>query len=275
MLPIVSRKNAHHLLGVVTLPDVTRFMNKRHEVSGCRPSNRSALVPMSAGQTMGTTERHTGNDHTRRFYDRISRAYDLIADASEHAIRDVGIRTLGLSAVSECSRLDLEPVGLAAAVGRTGYVHSVDVSTGMMSVARARVESDNFRNVSLSVADARALCFCPDVFDAVFMSFTLELFDAAIPLVLDEMRRVFRQGGRLVIVAMAETAQTNPSVDVYQWLHRQWPHVVDCRPIDIVSVLQAAGFQATTAETTTIWGLPVAVVIGVEPPDVAPEDAIA
>ena len=34
VLPIVSRENAHRLLGVVTLPDVMRFMNKRREVSG-------------------------------------------------------------------------------------------------------------------------------------------------------------------------------------------------------------------------------------------------
>ncbi len=226
---------------------------------------------------MGTTERHDGDDHTRRFYDRISRAYDLIADASEHAIRDVGIRALGLSEAQRVLEVGFGTghglVGLAAAVGRTGHVHGVDVSGGMTSVARARVGSSDFRNVSLSVADARALCFCAGVFDAAFMSFTLELFDAAIPVVLDEVRRVLRPGGRLGIVAMAETAHTNPAVDLYQWLHRQWPHVVDCRPIDIVSVLQAAGFRATTAATTTIWSLPVAVVIGVKPSDVSRGDA--
>ena len=77
------------------------------------------------------------------------------------------------------------------------------------------------------------------------MSFTLELFEGAIPNVLAEVRRVLRVGGRVGIVAMADSGQTNPIIDLYEWLHQRWPHFIDCRPIDVVGVLQEAHFQAS------------------------------
>jgi ubiquinone/menaquinone biosynthesis C-methylase UbiE len=214
------------------------------------------------------TERRTVRNQTRSFYDRISRGYDLIADASEHAIRERGIRALGLSQGQRVLEIGYGTghglVSLANAVGKTGEVHGVDISSGMTAVARARIGSAGLRNVTLSVGDAGVLCFRSNVFDAAFMSFTLELFESAVPEVLAEVRRVLRNGGRLGVVAMAETRETNPMIDLYQWAHRHWPHLVDCRPIDVASVLQAASFQTETAGVSAIWTLPVVVAIGVK-----------
>jgi len=194
------------------------------------------------------------------FYDRISRGYDLIADASEHAVRERGIRALGLSDGQRVLEIGYGTghglLSLADAVGKTGQVHGVDISAGMTVVARARIRAAGVRNVTLTVGDASLLCFRPSVFDAVFMSFTLELFESAVPDVLAEVRRVLRDGGRLGVVAMAATGETNPMIDLYQWAHRHCPHLVDCRPIDVASVLQAARFQTETAAASAIWTLP-------------------
>lgn len=213
---------------------------------------------------------HQGSarDQTRRFYDRISRAYDVIADSSEHAIRDLGIRALALTHGERVLEIGCGTghglVSLAASVRETGEVHGIDISGGMMAVARERIELAGLHRVTLAIGDAGALCFKSQVFDAAFMSFTLELFDSAIPKVLAEARRVLRDGGRLGIVAMAETDRTNAMIDLYVWLHRHWPHVVDCRPIDVGGVLQAARFQTTIIVTATIWSLPVVAAIGVK-----------
>ena len=134
----------------------------------------------------------------------------------------------------------------------------------MMAVARARVRSAGLRNVTLTIGDARVLCFRSSVFDAVFMSFTLELFEEAIPNVLAEVRRVLRVGGRVGIVAMSDSGQTNAMIDLYEWLHRRWPHFIDCRPIDVVGVLQEAHFHASYSPATAIWGLPVVAAIGIK-----------
>jgi ubiquinone/menaquinone biosynthesis C-methylase UbiE len=214
------------------------------------------------------TPGQTAQNKTRAFYDRISRAYDLIADSSEHTVRDLGVQALGVSSGQRVLEIGCGTghglVSLAAAVGHTGQVHGVDISWGMMAVARTRVRSAGVRNVTLTIGDARVLCFRSSVFDAVFMSFTLELFEEAIPNVLAEMRRMLRVGGRLGVVAMSESGQTNSMIDRYEWLHRRLPHFVDCRPIDIVGVLQEAHFDARTAHVTAIWGLPVNVAIGIK-----------
>lgn len=91
----------------------------------------------------------------------------------------------------------------------------------------------------------------------VFFGFTLELFGGDMPKVLTEARRVLRTGGRLGIVAMAETKQTNPMIAVYKWPHRRLPHVVDCQPIDVPRLLRDAGFRIVAVHTATIWELPV------------------
>ena len=209
----------------------------------------------------------TVGDETRRFYDRISHSYDLLADSSEHAIREIGLQALGLSAGQRVLEIGFGTghglVSLAAAVGESGRVYGAEISRGMLSIARARIASDGLRNVRLTFGDARALCFHSRTFDAAFMSFTLELFDSEIPDVLVEIRRVLRDGGRLGVVAMVETEHTNLMIDLYQWVHRRWPHLVDCRPIDVVGLLHAAGFRTEVARMSAIWGLPVTAVIGV------------
>jgi ubiquinone/menaquinone biosynthesis C-methylase UbiE len=91
------------------------------------------------------TARRTAQGRTREFYDGISRAYDLIADSSEHAARDLGLRALGVSSGERVLEIGCGTghalVSLAGEVGPTGQVHGIDVSSGMMAVARRRVES--------------------------------------------------------------------------------------------------------------------------------------
>jgi ubiquinone/menaquinone biosynthesis C-methylase UbiE len=134
----------------------------------------------------------------------------------------------------------------------------------MMAVAQTRVKSAGQRNVTLTIGDARALCFRSDVFDAAFLRLTLELFESAIPQVLAEVQRLLRPGGRVRVVALAKESATNAVVDLYEWLHHHWPHVIDCTPIDVVRVLQVAGFRTQIDEATAIWGLPVVAAVGLK-----------
>jgi ubiquinone/menaquinone biosynthesis C-methylase UbiE len=207
---------------------------------------------------------------TRTFYDRISGAYDLIADASEGACREQGLNALDVGIGAHVLEIGFGTghaiMSLAAAVGPAGRVYGVELSRGMLNVARNRALSVNSTNVAFAIDDARALCFPDAVFDAAFMSFTLELFDPAdIPIVLAEVNRVLRPTGRLGVVGMAQTTHLNTMTEIYEWLHRHFPHFVDCRPIDIVGSLKLADFQVTRDATMFIWGLSVACAVGVKP----------
>lgn len=218
-----------------------------------------------------TASHHESN---RVFYDRISVAYDLLSDASERSARLAGLEALAVRPGERVLELGFgtgnEILDLAAKVGAGGQVCGVDISSGMLAVARQKVEAAQPSTpVDLRVADARSLPFADAGFDAAYTSFTLELFpDEDIPLVLAEVRRVLRAGGRLGVVSMATVPPGAPASALeraYVWMHRHFPHIVDCRPIDVAAVLSAAGFRVVKTIPLEIWTMPVTAAVALAP----------
>ncbi|RJP53371.1 MAG: methyltransferase domain-containing protein, partial [Anaerolineaceae bacterium] len=106
--------------------------------------------------------------------------------------------------------------------------------------------------------DAANLPFASGSFDAVFLSFVLELFDTPeIPLVLAECQRVLKPDGRICVVAMSRDKDENIPLRIYEWFHQHVPNYVDCRPIYVVKTLQESGFEISRTEHGQMWGLPV------------------
>ncbi|GAH18166.1 unnamed protein product [marine sediment metagenome] len=157
----------------------------------------------------------------------------------------------------------------------------MDISEGMRDLALARLEEAGLsQRVDLVCGDAarpvRRLVRHPDgpdglpyddaFFDAVFMSFTLELFDTPeIPAVLGQCRRVLRSGGRLGVVAMVKGEPPGIMERLYEWAHRKWPRYVDCRPIYAARVVEEAGFHLREVTRMSMWGLSGELVLGEKP----------
>jgi ubiquinone/menaquinone biosynthesis C-methylase UbiE len=210
----------------------------------------------------------------RRFYDRISSVYDTLSDSSEAACRERELQLLAPAAGERALELGFGTghglLGLARSVGGAGRVVGVDVSDGMAREARRRLEAAGLADrVELHVAAAPPLPFPDRSFDIASLSFTLELFpEATLPAVLAELQRVLRPAGRLGVVAMAtplDGEAESPLSHTYRWLHRHFPHIVDCQPIDVERFLEEAGFELRARERMSIWTLPVAIVVGVRP----------
>lgn len=201
------------------------------------------------------------------YYDRLSRWYDLLAGASERKYKQRGLQQLAAmpgervleigSGTGECL------LSLAKAVGESGQVLGLDLSPGMLSVAgRKLARAGLAERVQLDCADAARLPYADASIDAIFSSFTLELFDTPeIDLVLRECRRVLKPGGRLGIVSMDKAARPSVMSRIYVWLHRRFPRAIDCRPIYVSSAITATGFRIEAIEQMSMWGLPVAVVL--------------
>lgn len=209
---------------------------------------------------------------TQSFYDRISGAYDAISNSGEHDARVKGIEMLALqpgeavldigfgtgSAISE----------MAPYLGDGDTICGIDISPGMKEVAEKKMAEKGVKQtVKLSVGDARKLPYEDGSFDAVYMSFTLELFPAEdIPKVLAEAKRVLKPGGRFGVVGMASVKEGEKESELektYKWMHRHFPHIVDCRPINVEGAVRDAGFDITNSQRIEIWTMPVACVVGV------------
>jgi len=116
--------------------------------------------------------------------------------------------------------------------------------------------------VELRCGDAVQLPFQPECFDALFMTFTLELFDTPeIPKVLQECWRVLRREGRVCVVSLSKAGKSSWMRTLYEWGHDWFPKLLDCRPILVRQSLEEAGFQTLDAIRTSLWRLPVEIVL--------------
>jgi len=196
----------------------------------------------------------------------MSRWYDMLAGSSEQMLLVTGLEQLSVAngqVVLEIgSGTGHALVALAQAAGDSGKVFGIDISEGMLHVARKELETAGLAGrVELRLGDAAQLPFQDHFFDSVFMSFTLELFDTPeIPVVLSECRRVLRRGGRLTAVAMSKSGGGGLMLRLYEWAHEKLPKYVDCRPIFAQTALKEAGFQILTVMERSMWGLPVEIV---------------
>lgn len=204
------------------------------------------------------------HNSTRYNYDRLSRWYDWFASSEKH-FTEIGLRMLKIQPGEKVLEIGFGAgqglVALAHSAGETGKVYGIDLSEGMFQIAQAKIARAGLsRRVELRLGDAARLPFEDDFFDAIFISFTLELFDTPeIPLVLGECKRVLREDGRLGVVALEK--KDCRAVKIYEWFHARMPALVDCRPIHARKTIEAAGFELAEASEEAMWGLPVEIVI--------------
>lgn len=199
-------------------------------------------------------------------YDKMSKWYDIFARV-ERKYGRVGLQKLDVKKGEMVIEIGFGTghciLTLAQSVGNFGGVYGIDISEGMCNIAQSRVKEVGLsERVRLECGDAAKLPFEANYFDAIFMSFTLELFDTPeIPTVLYECKRVLRSNGRICVVAMSKKGKTGVMIKLYEWSHKKFPNYVDCRPIFVQKTLEVAGFQILDTTEMSMWGLPVEVVL--------------
>ena len=211
-------------------------------------------------------------EDARASYNRLSRWYDAVSGNTEKKYRDGGLEKLAAQSGETILEIGFGTghclVSLATAVGTGGRVIGLDISDGMLAIARGRLQSHGLADrVDLRLGDAANLDFLEaGTLDGVFMSFTLELFDnPEIPRVLAECRRVLKPGGRLAVVSMTKSNPPNAAVRIYEWFHEHTPNYADCRPIFARQSIEQEGFTIQDVSLSSMWGLPVEIVLAAKP----------
>lgn len=203
----------------------------------------------------------------RAAYNRMSGWYDVLTLGAENKCRHVGLELLDLKPAEAVLEIGVGTgsaiIEMARSVGNSGTVYGIDISDRMIELAQARVDKAGpGANVKLVCADAAVLPCEDDSLDAVFMSFTLELFDTPeLDPLLRQCGRKLKKAGRMCVVALSRQGPMSWGVKAYEWAHARFPNSVDCRPIYLESLLQDAGFSIVRKRACSMWGLPVEVVV--------------
>jgi demethylmenaquinone methyltransferase/2-methoxy-6-polyprenyl-1,4-benzoquinol methylase len=207
---------------------------------------------------------------TRAFYNKIAAVYDLLAERSERPIRETALDMLNALPSERMLEIGFGTghclVALARDVGEKGRIFGVDLSESMVTQAeKLLTENQMAGRVELEQADAIHLPFKANSLDGILMTFTLELFDTPeIPKVLAECRRVLKPGGRIAVAALSRLHPDGLMTAVFEWTHRHFPNLLDCRPILVSKAIEQAGFQIHKSEVKMMW-VPVEIVLACSP----------
>jgi len=199
----------------------------------------------------------------KTFYNKISPWYTFLAGASERKCWEVCLKKLHIQEGEQVLEIGFGTgdclLKIAEPVGESGRVYGIDISEGMCEITQQKVNRASLNNrVILQCHDAIPLPFDTNMFDAVIMNFTLELFDSPeIPLLLAECHRVLHLHGRIGVVSLSKKQGSNVMTKMYEQAHQWFPRFIDCRPIFVEEAVSNAGFEMEDAEELTLWGLTV------------------
>lgn len=159
-------------------------------------------------------------------FDDISPKYDLLNHLLSFGIDFSWRRKLVrlLLAGNPRSVLDVATgtadLAIAIAKAGVGAVTGVDISEKMLAIGRIKTAGQDISgSIALQVADAAALPFADNTFDAVTVAFGVRNFED-LRAGLTEMKRVLRPGGTLLILEFSHPA-TFPMKQLYGFYSRR------------------------------------------------------
>jgi phosphatidylethanolamine/phosphatidyl-N-methylethanolamine N-methyltransferase len=139
------------------------------------------------------------NDFVARVYEKLAHVYDLVFGPTLHPGRIEAIEKMNIQPGDRV----LE-VGVGTGINLSMYpascaVTGIDLSAPMLDKARERILNKGLRNSRVMEMDAAQMTFPDESFDVVYAPYLISVVPDPVQ-VAQEMRRVCRRGGRIVIL---------------------------------------------------------------------------
>jgi phosphatidylethanolamine/phosphatidyl-N-methylethanolamine N-methyltransferase len=139
------------------------------------------------------------SDFVERVYDKIAKVYDLTFGPTLHPGRLIALERMGIMAGDKILEVGVGTGINASLYPKHCHVTGIDFSALMLEKARERVAKKGVKNVHLHEMDAANLSFADGTFDIVYAPYVISVVSDPVR-VVNEMRRVCRPGGKIVIL---------------------------------------------------------------------------
>jgi len=184
-------------------------------------------------------------------YDFRSSIYDKTIAVSEFKYHEIALDKIKwdkeltvLEVATGPGRVLLE---IALRLGKSDSISGLDLSQKMLKITHQRLSKHGFNNIDLKNGDARHLPWPDNHFDIVYSGYMMDLIPLAdMDQILNEMYRVIKPGGKLILVNMSKA-----SIDDYSFLEHIYQllpgfivlHIMgNCRPVLMEQHVLSAGF---------------------------------
>jgi phosphatidylethanolamine/phosphatidyl-N-methylethanolamine N-methyltransferase len=214
------------------------------------------LLPGSDIATRALSVTVVENDFVEAVYSKIAKVYDLTFGPTLHPGRLQAIQRMDIQSGERV----LE-VGVGTGINLSLYpkkcsVTGIDFSAPMLEIARERAERKDVRNVRLLQMDAADMKFADDSFDIVYAPYVISVVPDPVK-VAQEMRRVCRPGGRIIV--LNHFLSPNPLLSRIERLISPFTiHIGFKADLDLPAFLTQAGLQPESIERVNIprlWSL--------------------
>ena len=196
------------------------------------------------------------NDFVERVYEKLASVYDLTFGPTLHPGRLVARDRMNIQAGHRILEVGVGTGINTSLYPRNCHVTGIDLSVSMLEKARDRVKREGLRNVRLLEMDAANLTFAEDSFDIVYAPYVVSVVPDPVR-VVQEMRRVCRPGGRIIILNHFRSA--NPILSrVERAISPFTVHVGFKSDLDLPGFLAQADLQPVSIEKVNvpkIWSL--------------------
>ena len=146
-------------------------------------------------------------EDVRAAWDRIAAGFDQFVTVPGMPVAEDGLLRAGLTSGMRLLDVASGSGALSVPAARHGArVSAVDLSPNMIERLKARANREGLPNIDARVMDCHALDFPDETFDITASQFGVMLVPDQ-PQALDEMVRVTRTGGRVLMICYAEPSE--------------------------------------------------------------------